>query len=79
MAQKGAANKGKDKEPANVIPPFLEEQVTFIRTLLDSERVPPPVMDKRKGPSKELTKGTENPTNESEFSGENVPREYERN
>ena len=73
MAQKENGDKGKDKEPLDVTPPFSEKQVAFIRTLLDWERVPPPVKDKGKGPAKEQTNGMENPTNEAKFSGENVP------
>ena len=42
------------------------------------ERVPPPPSSgKGKEPAKKPTNGTEKPTNEVEYSGENLAREYE--
>ena len=76
MVEKDAGDKGKEKEPSNVTPPFSEEQVAFLRTLLE-ERVPPPVADKGKGPAKRLTNESEKPTNDTEKPGEDIALEYQ--
>ena len=71
MADEEARDKGKDKEPSNVMLPFSEDQLAFLQVLLE-EQVPPPISGKGKEPVKKSINGTEKPTNEVEYSGENV-------
>ena len=79
MADKEVGDKSKDKESSNVTPPFSENQVAFLRTLLEERVPPPPSSGKDKEPAKKPTNRTKKPTNEAEYSGENVAWEYEGN
>ena len=58
MVDKNDKEKGKD--PLNNAPPFSEEQVTFLRTLLE-ERRESPQSGKGKELAKKLTNDTEEP------------------
>ena len=58
MADKNDKDKGKD--PPNNAPPFSEEQVAFLRTLLE-ERRESPQSGKGKEPAKKLTNETDEP------------------
>ena len=72
MADKEVGDKGKDKKSSNITPPFSEDQVAFLWTLLEERIPPPPSSGKGKEPAKKPTNGTENSTNEAKYSGKNV-------
>ena len=69
MVEKDAKDKGKEKKSSNITPPFSDKQVVFLRMLLE-ERMSSLMADKGKGSAKKLTMKVEEPTNNTENSGE---------